>query len=518
MGHRVIESHKVLEDPISIQNNGTIPFEVIDGVYYSQNHNDYSSSEFTATALYDCSVNLIYGVSSESNYDKLYILKNGAQLDMISGSVSERKLTVELSVGDVLTLRYTKDVSVSVGEDRGWVKLEYDHVWIGEDVDVPADTLEPDCANGVICDYCGAVVKAALGHKYVNGICSVCGDIFVSITQKGRTLNYEDLIYVIDIFDLTGVEGIDLTKDAGLLIWSVEEFEALSEIAFDADHAKVGLKPYRSADYYCGSSDGIFTRDLYKEAYYVGYVKLADGSYVYSEPRLYSPAIYAYNMLDKDTTSAETKELCVALLNYISAAQVYFHGTAEADLVNNKLTDEQKTLNWENISFNLAPEVPADKHVAGDESVFKRTGKNLLFEEMISIVSIYMIDDAVIADAQEYGTIYWTAEEFAALEGAPSIDNIGSGTKTGMAQYRGNAGQWYSQAPEVAAKNMADTQYYYLGYVVHADGSVSYSGVISYTVEQYISNKVNDPDTSDTMLAFAQRLYHYERAAKDAIG
>jgi hypothetical protein len=350
------------------------------------------------------------------------------------------------------------------------------------------------------------------------GVCVNCGKQTSAITQKGRTLNYEDLIYVIDIFDLVGAENVDLNKDAGLLVWSVDEFEALNEIAFDAEHANPGLKLYRNTGYYYGSSEGIFTRDLYKEAYYVGYLKLADGSYVYSEPKLYSPAIYAYSMLSKSSTSAETKELCVALLNYISAAQMYFDKTTPVEnLVNADLSDEQKALNWENISFNLAPEVPADKLVERDTNVFTGTGKNLLFEEMISIVSIFKIDDAIISNAKGYGTIYWTAEQFAALEGVPSIDNIGAGTKTGMSVYRGNAGQWYSQAPEIAAKNMADTQYFYLGYVIHADGTVSYSGVQSYTVEQYISNTVGKTSTSDEMRAFAQWLYFYERAAKDAI-
>jgi hypothetical protein len=375
------------------------------------------------------------------------------------------------------------------------------------------------CTEPMVCQSCTITEGEPLGHRYTNGVCSGCGDVTVAITQKGRNLSYEDLIYVIDIFELTGVEGVDLTTDAGLLIWSVEEFEALDKIAFDADHANVGLKPYKNTPYYYGSSDGIFTRDLHKEAYYVGYVKLADGSYIYSEPKLYSPSIYAYTMLGKDNTSAETKELCVALLNYISAAQMYFDSNTPAEkLVNKDLTEAQKALNWENISFNLAPDVPANKQVERDTAVFTGTGKNLLFEEMISVVSIFKIDDSVIANAKEYGTIFWTAEQFAALNGVPGVNNIGDGTKTGMSVYRGNAGQWYSQAPAVAAKDMAGTQYYYLGYVVHADGSVSYSGVQSYTVEQYISNTVGKASTSDEMRAFAQWLYVYERAAKNALG
>lgn len=364
-----------------------------------------------------------------------------------------------------------------------------------------------------ICSECGYVETQQIpSHNSDNAVGNT------AITQMGHNLSYEDLIYVINIFNLAGIEGIDLDKDAGLLIWTVEEFEALDKIAFDPDHANPGLKPYRNTDYYYGSSEGILTRDLRKEAYYVGYIKLADGSYVYSEPKLYSPAIYAYNMLSKSSTSEETKELCVALLNYISAAQMYFDkATPAADLVNADLTDEQKALNWENLSFNLAPEIPADKQVDRDTDVFTDTGKNLLFEEMISIVALYRIDNEVINNAVDCGTIFWTAEQFAALNGAPSIDNIGAGTKTGMSVYCNTPGQWYAQAPEVAAKNMADTQYYYLGYVIHSDGTVSYAGVQSYTVEQYIFNTVAKESTSAEMRAFAQWLYVYERAAKDAI-
>jgi hypothetical protein len=223
-------------------------------------------------------------------------------------------------------------------------------------------------------------------------------------------------------------------------------------------------------------------------------------------------------MLEKSSTSASTKELCVALLNYISAAQVYFHGTATADQVNAQLTADQKALSWNNVSMNLAPEVPANKQVAKNEDVFTGTGKNLLFEEMISMTAIFKISDSIIDDARSCGTIFWTAEQFAELQGTPSISNYGNGTKTSLSQYKNTSGQWYSLAPEVAAKDMSDTQYYYMAYVVHSDGSISYSGVMSYTVEQYISNTVSKSSTSESMLNFAQRLYYYERAAKAALG
>ena len=135
---------------------------------------------------------------------------------------------------------------------------------------------------------------------------------------------------------------------------------------------------------------------------------------------------------------------------------------------------------------------------------------------MISLISAYQISDSVVANAEECGTIFWTAEQFTALDGAPSIDNIGEGQKIALEHYN-SANMWCSVAPAVAAKDMADTSYYILGYVKHSDGTVSYSGVMSYSFEQYIYNKATDSGTSAEMLEFAKRLYVYEREARNAL-
>ena len=181
LGHRIVETSTEVLDPIAIENNSTVPFEVIDGWYYSANHDHGSSSEITATASYNCSVKLTYSVSSEANYDKLLILKNGNTWDEISGNVQNREWVAQLVAGDVLTIRYTKDVSVSRDDDCGWVKLEWDQIQISSFVDVPTENFQPDCTNGVVCDYCQTEVKPALGHSYetvtIDATCTVDGSI-----------------------------------------------------------------------------------------------------------------------------------------------------------------------------------------------------------------------------------------------------------------------------------------------------------------------------------------------------
>jgi len=376
--------------------------------------------------------------------------------------------------------------------------------------------ITPQCGNSVIFpdDWSGYVGLTDAQGNTVTALTATGTKVDPTISQVGANLSYEDLIYVIDIFDVQNAGDIDLTTDAGMLIWTKDEFEAMDGIVFDADHAVVGLKPYKDTGYYYAMSDGIYTRDLHVENYYVGYLKLSDGSYVFSGAKLYNPAIYAENMLGKENTDTETRDLCVALLNFNAAAQQYFHpGTDKDDLVNSGLTDDERELDWTNVALNLAPVVPEEVMIERDSNVFTATGKNLLFEEMISLGAIYKIDDAIVANATECGTIFWTAEQFAALEGMPSVENIGNGIKTGLTQYRGKAGQWVSNAPEIAAKDMADTQYFILGYVVHADGSVSYSGMMSYTIEQYINNMADDADMGELVM----RLYYYERAAKAAL-
>ena len=353
-------------------------------------------------------------------------------------------------------------------------------------------------------------------YDYATGTWSLYTVAQPSISRYAQTLSYEDMIYIIGLFTLENVEGIDLSTNAGMLVWSADEYEALNgQIVFDEAYANVGLKYDSTYGKYYGTSDGIFTRDLHEELYFAGYVKLADGSYIYSEAKQYSPSTYAYNMINSTNAKQETQDLCVALLNYISAAQKYFYSdTAEDALVNKDLSDEQKAMDWSNVSLNPAPEVSADKQVEKDATVFAGVYKNLLFEEMISLGAVYSIEDSTVESAQKSGTIFWTAEQFAALEGTPSLDNYGKGTVAGMSQYRDTDGMWVSLAPKIAAKDMADTQYYYLGYVVHADGTVSYSGVVSYTIEQYINNMANNENVGE----FVRSLYFYERAAEAALG
>ena len=69
--------------------------------------------------------------------------------------------------------------------------------------------------------------------------------------------------------------------------------------------------------------DGIAAKEMGDDRYYCAYAKLTDGSYIYAPLYRYSPKQYAWSRLEK-STDENVKALCVALLNYGTAAQRYF--------------------------------------------------------------------------------------------------------------------------------------------------------------------------------------------------
>ncbi len=169
--------HFVVENAIPhiLTNSSSYPFSLSDGWYTSTNKSNSSQSTFTLTAKHNCSLVIKYKASSEKNYDKLSIKQNSTTLKIVSGTVSETSLTINLVEGDALTFTYSKDSSQSSGSDTASFKIDPCACGTKEN----AEDMEPTCVGPIVCSVCGITVKpASTVHTYDNACdtdCNVCG-------------------------------------------------------------------------------------------------------------------------------------------------------------------------------------------------------------------------------------------------------------------------------------------------------------------------------------------------------
>ncbi len=158
-----------------------------------------------------------------------------------------------------------------------------------------------------------------------------------SITLKYPTLSLEGEVKY-NFYYTT--QNIDVAvEDMGLITWSAKPEIATMVTAED----QISGAAYNSATgEYMVRTNGIPAKKLGDNVYFRVYARLADGTYVYSSLTYYSAKIYAYERL-QNSENADTKALCVAMLNYGAAAQTHFGYKTDA-LVNADLTAEQKAL------------------------------------------------------------------------------------------------------------------------------------------------------------------------------
>ena len=172
LGHYVEESSTTLVDSISTTNHTQFPFtssvENGEKIWCSTNKGNSTTSIFTIRALYNCSLVLKYSVSSERTYDTLIILKNSTTVDTISGTVNWKTITITLSAGDIVYIKYTKDNSQFSGADEGYFVISScPQTEITTITRTPTDDITPTCNENVVCSDCKQEIKPSLGHDTV---------------------------------------------------------------------------------------------------------------------------------------------------------------------------------------------------------------------------------------------------------------------------------------------------------------------------------------------------------------
>ena len=318
------------------------------------------------------------------------------------------------------------------------------------------------------------------GEVEINGV--VDPDyISCSIKATSATLLYEDMIQVRYKFQVTASDPSDIVSYGMYIFTSQADAETC-----DAAKAIQDKELSGTGGVYYGYTDGVPAKEMGDSQFVVGYLKLANGEYVYGNIVEYSPKIYAARMVGKDSTKPETKLLCKALMHYGAAAQMYF----------NYKTDDLMNEGFAAVEFDAT--VMGESVFAVDTTPtngFTTKSATLLFEGAITYRVKYTASSE-IAGKTLYAEYTFKGETYS-LE-LELID-----------------GAYYAYIDGIAAKDL-DEVLTVKPYYVDESGSKVYGAELVYSGYEYARRTI-DTSSKPLSVALAKALAMYIDAADKAI-
>ena len=146
------------------------------------------------------------------------------------------------------------------------------------------------------------------------------------LNPKSPAVVFEGAVEYAIFFTVTDGEGLSM-DDMGLVTYRTKPELGTLE---DAYRVIPGVELDPITGRYIAYTGDIPAMRLGDDLYFKLYAQLEDGSYVYSKLLDYSILDYAHNALTKDQYTPEFRNLMSELLNYASAAQIYFDYRTDA--------------------------------------------------------------------------------------------------------------------------------------------------------------------------------------------
>ena len=315
-----------------------------------------------------------------------------------------------------------------------------------------------------------------------------------TIDLVAPTLSFKEEVYYKVAFNVINPDQMEIVE-MGMVTWT----NRIDGTVDDAEHVIPGCENYGT--YLAVRSQGIPAKNMGDDLYLKVYLKLDDGSYVYSDLKSYSAKQYAYNQLNAPSSSDDMKALCVALLNFGAAAQEYFEYKTDA-LMNDKVTMEQQQL-IDSYSPDMLPDVikpDAGKTVelAATEGGFTDKKPSVNFGGAFGINYHFVPAHAVEGEVKLYvwDCVTYSTVDALTLSNASqviSMKDAGSNAYTG-------------RLTGIPAKNVGDT--FYVCGVYESGGETYYTGVLPYSLGSYCESMAANSDTMRD-LAEATAVYTY---------
>lgn len=316
----------------------------------------------------------------------------------------------------------------------------------------------------------------------------------VSLKPKSPALSFEDEVYINVFFTAENLGSLGM-DDMGLLTWSTAQTEGT---VMNAEANIPGATYDAASGRYIVRSKGIRPDRLGDTLYFKIYIRLKDGSYLYSKLLNYSPKTYAANMLNSAASPAKLKSLMVAMLNYGAAAQTYF-SYKPYNLMNSNLTTEQKgmvTAYTSSMVNSLSKPDTAKSGIFVNSGGFSSRKPAVSFEGAFSINYFFTPSNP----ASSMKLYYWTQKDYEAAA------TLTPGNATGSIKMTLENGVYTAAIDQIPAKELNSGIYVAGGY---SYGGVSYcTGVLPYSIGAYCASMATK-EGNVAGLAQATAVYGY---------
>lgn len=320
------------------------------------------------------------------------------------------------------------------------------------------------------------------------------GERPVTLKPKSPALSFEDEVYI-NVFFTAENLGTLGPEDMGLITWSIAREDGTVD---DAEHNIPGATYDAASGRYIVRSAGIRPAQLSDTLYFKIYIRLTDGSYLYSKLLNYSPKTYAVNMLNSSTSSAKLKSLIVAMLNYGAAAQTYF-SYKPYNLMNSSLTAAQKAMVQSYSASMVSTLAKPDTAKAGvftNNGGYSKRTPAVSFEGAFCINYFFTPSNSTSA----MKLYYWTQEDYNA------VTKLTTGNATGTIKMTKEDGVFTAAIDQIPAKELNSGIYVAARY---SSGGVIYcTGVLPYSIGTYCTSMATK-EGNVAALAQATAVYGY---------
>ena len=164
-------------------------------------------------------------------------------------------------------------------------------------------------------------------------------------------------------------------------------------------------------------------------------------------------------------------------------------------------------MQWSDDLLTPAAKVDENKTLEQDKAVFTKRSATLNLVGKTEINFYFAIPDDTKAAAVDSGILFWTEADYRKAE---TLDSASATYDVEMAYYESN-NRWGAAYPVGFASSEYEETVYACAYLIDSNGEYHYSGLVSYSVEQYCANQIKNSKPEATL---SKQLVIYGEAAQ----